>query len=122
MPILDVQPVLDDGTATDPGLARRVADAAAQVFGSAAGRVWVRLAPLPAAQYTENGIDAGATPRPVFVTVLHAQPPAGEALAREAQALTRALAAVFAQAPERVHVQYAPAASGRQAFGGTLVP
>ena len=60
--------------------------------------------------------------RPVFVTVLHAQPPAGEALEREVQALTRALAAVFARAPERVHVQIAPAASGRQAFGGMLLP
>ncbi len=122
MPILEVQPVLDDGVTIDPGLARRVADAAAQVYGSAPGRVWVRLAPLPAAQYAENGIDADATPRPVFVTVLHAQPPAGEALAREVQALTRALAAVFARAPDRVHVQIAPAASGRQAFGGTLLP
>jgi len=33
----------------------------------------------------------------------------------------RAVAAAVGRSPERVHVQYAPAGAGRQAFGGVLV-
>ena len=122
MPILDVQPVLGDGESIAPLLAQGIADAAARVFGSAPGRVWVRVTPLPSSHYAENDSAPDATPRPVFVTVLHAHPPEQEARASEAAALTLALAAVMGRAPELVHVQYAPAAAGRQAFGGTLVP
>lgn len=62
-----------------------------------------------------------ATALPVFVTVLHAHMPDGDALAAEAQAITLAVAACLACPPECVHVQYAPEAAGRQAFGGRLV-
>lgn len=121
MPILDIEPVLDARWAVDPVLAQRLADAAAAVFGQAPGRVWVRLRPLPAAQYAENGALVAEDARPTFVTVLHAQPPEGDARAQEAAALTRAVASVLGQAADRVHVQYAPAGAGRQAFGGRLV-
>jgi hypothetical protein len=59
---------------------------------------------------------------PVFVTVLHAHPPIDEALVSEAMTLTLAVAQCLPRAPERVHVQYAPAATGMQAIGGRLVP
>jgi phenylpyruvate tautomerase PptA (4-oxalocrotonate tautomerase family) len=121
MPILDIEPVLDAHAAADPALAQRLADAAAGVFGSAPGRVWVRLRPLPAAQYAENGAIVAEGERPTFVTVLHAQPPEGDARAEEAAALTGAIAGVLGQSAERVHVQYAAAGAGRQAFGGRLV-
>jgi phenylpyruvate tautomerase PptA (4-oxalocrotonate tautomerase family) len=123
MPILDVEPVQAAHTALDPTLAHRLADAAAAVFGSAPGRVWarLRLRPLPATQYAENGVVVAADTLPVFVTVLHAQPPQGDARAQEAAALTAAIARVFGRADERVHVLYAAAAAGRQAFGGRLV-
>jgi phenylpyruvate tautomerase PptA (4-oxalocrotonate tautomerase family) len=120
MPILDVEPVQAAHTANDATLAQRLADAAAAVFGSAPGRVWVRLRPMPAAQYAENGVDVATDEAPVFVTVLHAQPPQGDARAQEAAALTRAIARVFGRADERVHVLYAAAGAGRQAFGGRL--
>jgi hypothetical protein len=58
---------------------------------------------------------------PVFVTVLHQRPPQGAALQQEVMALTTAIATLMQRSPERVHVQYAPAAAGRQAFGGRLV-
>jgi hypothetical protein len=58
----------------------------------------------------------------VFVTVLHARPPEGQAREREAAALTQALAVVVGRPAACVHVQYAPAAAGRQAFGGALLP
>ncbi len=121
MPILDVEPVQAAHAAVDPTLAPRLADAAAAVFGQAPGRVWVRLRPLPAAQYAENGVAIVADESPVFITVLHARPPEGDARAREAAALTSAIARVFGCADEHVHLLYAPAGAGRQAFGGRLV-
>ena len=120
MPILDIEPVLDAHVAVDAGLAQRLADAAAGVFGSAPGRVWVRLRPLPAAQYAENGAVVAEGERPTFVSVVHAHPPQGEARAEEAAALTSAIASVLGRSAERVHVQYAAAGAGRQAFGGRL--
>jgi phenylpyruvate tautomerase PptA (4-oxalocrotonate tautomerase family) len=121
MPILDIEPVLDASSPLDPTLAQRLADATAPLFGPAPGRVWVRLRPLPAAQYAEDGAAVAGGERPIFVTVLHAHPPEGDARAQEAAALTGAIASVLGQAAARVHVQYAPAGAGRQAFGGRLV-
>ena len=122
MPILDIELVQPDG-ATPPaaGLTQTLADAAGSVFGSAPGRTWVRLRTLAASQYAENDATVAPDGLPVFVTVLHARPPEAEALAKQAAALTQALAACLVCAPDRVHVQYAPAAAGRQAFGGVLV-
>jgi phenylpyruvate tautomerase PptA (4-oxalocrotonate tautomerase family) len=119
VPILDVEPVLPDGAAVPT--AQALADAAGCVFGSAPGRTWVRLRPLAASAYAENGVAVDAAALPVFVTVLHAQPPLGDALDEQVQALTTVVASVFGTAPERVHVQIAPAGAGRQAFGGRLV-
>jgi phenylpyruvate tautomerase PptA (4-oxalocrotonate tautomerase family) len=121
MPIVDVERVLADGVeAAPPALARALADAAARVFGSAPGRTWVRLRALPAAAYAENGV-AAPDALPVFVTVLHAQPPEGDALQTQVTALTQAIAAVLCSDAQCVHVQMAPAGAGRQAFGGHLV-
>ena len=58
---------------------------------------------------------------PVFVTVLQAHPLQGEALAEQVRTLTEVIARVLRCDPRRVHVQIAPAAAGRQAFGGRLV-
>jgi phenylpyruvate tautomerase PptA (4-oxalocrotonate tautomerase family) len=121
MPILDVEPVVDTRSPIDPTLVQRIADAASPVFGSAPGRVWVRLRPLPAAQYAENAATVAHDERPVFVSVLHAHPPQGDARVEEVAALTDAIARALAGAPQRMHVQYAPAGAGRQAFGGRLV-
>ncbi len=121
MPILDIEPVLDAAAPIDPALAQRLTDAAAAVLGCAPGRLWLRLRPLPAERYAENGAVLVDGERPTFVTVLHAHPPEGDARAREAAALTAAIASVLGQSAERVHVQYAPAGAGRQAFGGRLV-
>lgn len=121
MPILDVELVQGDGAPPLPAaLSQSLADAAGRTFGSAPGRTWVRLRTLAAAQYAENEATLAAGELPVFVTVLHAQPPRGDALAAEVAALTRALAACLGRAPDRVHLQYAPPGAGRLAFGGKL--
>ena len=121
MPIIDVELVVGERATTRAGLAQRLADAAARVLGAPPGRVWVRLRELPAGNYAENAVDLAAADLPAFVTVLHAKPPTGTALAAEATALGIAVAGCLGVPPERVHVEYAPPGSGRVAFGGALV-
>ena len=122
MPILDIELVQPDGAAPPAALlTQALADAAGRALGSAAGRTWLRLRVLPASHYAENEAIVAQGELPVFVTVLHARPPQAQALANEVQTLTQALAVCLGRAPQRVHVQYAPAAAGRQAFGGVWV-
>jgi phenylpyruvate tautomerase PptA (4-oxalocrotonate tautomerase family) len=121
MPIIDVEIVGDAEPATGSPSAATLADTLGGIFGTAPGRTWVRLRGLPPSAYAENGIEITAAGLPVFVTVLHARPPEGDARAAEVLAVTRAVADWARRDPQRVHVQYAPAAAGRQAFGGTLV-
>jgi phenylpyruvate tautomerase PptA (4-oxalocrotonate tautomerase family) len=122
MPILDIERVLPDGEEAVPaGLAAVLADATGRVFGSAPGRTWVRLRALPASAYAENGTTLSSDALPVFVTVLLAQPPKGDALAAQVRALADAVAQALHIEATRVHVQLAPPGMGRQAFGGTLM-
>jgi len=119
MPILDVDyigPVADN---VRRALARRIADAAGVVLGSPARGTWVRMRFVSADEYAENeGAEPGVWP--VFVHVLGAEPPEGEALATEARRLTEAIAAACARPAENVHLVYAPPGGGRVAFGGRL--
>lgn len=119
MPILEVDfvgPVADN---VRRSLARRIADAAGAVLGSAPRSTWVRVRFVSADEYAENG---GAEPGvwPVLVGVLEAEPHEGEALAVEARRLTEAIAAACGRPAENVHLVYAPPARGRVAFGGRL--
>ena len=117
MPIIDVEMVYQEGEAMPEGLASTLADAIGEVFGADPGRVWVRVRTLPDSQYAENLSEA---PRPVFVTVLAAQPPAGDLLRLQADQITQAVARICRYAPENVHVLFEPPAAGRIAFGGVL--
>jgi len=121
MPILDIEMVIspDEQPAADFALA--LADAAAGVFGLPAGRTWVKLRTLPAADYAENGVDAGATPKPVLVRVLKHTLQDGEALRAEAAALASAIAKVCGRPRDHVHILYEPSGKGRAAFGGVLI-
>lgn len=121
MPILTVEIVVAETEEIAPRQAAAIADAAGDIFGSAPGRTWVRLHRLPAAQYAENGIASDATPYPVFVSVLKADPPVGAALAHESEQLSTALAALCGRPVENVHIFWEPAAAGRVTFGGGLV-
>lgn len=119
MPIIDVQFFCP--AEAPPASARVLAEALGPVFGSPPGHTWVRVHTLPTTAYAENGVEVAEAAHPVFVTVLHAHPPVGEALAQQALAITQAVADCAGLPAERVHVQFAPPAAGRQAFGGTLV-
>jgi phenylpyruvate tautomerase PptA (4-oxalocrotonate tautomerase family) len=98
-------------------LAAVLADAIGDALEQPPGRVWVRLRLI---HHAENGGPLAGAP-PVFVTLLHAHPPAGEALHAEIAAVTAAVAAVTGRPRERIHLAYATAGAGRIAFGGRLV-
>jgi phenylpyruvate tautomerase PptA (4-oxalocrotonate tautomerase family) len=121
MPIVDVEIVGDRAAQGSASHATALADALGTVFGTPPGRTWVRVRLLGPEAYAENETTLARENLPVFITVLHARLPAGEALSLEAKAITVAVAKCLARPEERVHVQYAPAALGRQAFGGKLV-
>ena len=120
MPILDVELVLAPGETPVSDLAGRLADAAAQVFGTEARRTWVKLRFIEASLYAENG-GAPVDMFPVFVTVLKSRVPPPDELEAEIGRLTRSLAAVCDRPPEQIHLLYQPEAAGRVAFGGNLV-
>lgn len=120
MPILDVELVhAPHAAALEAGLARRLADAAAQVFGLEPGRVWVRLRVLPAERYAENAVDH--PPHPAFISVLLRELPPRERLAREAQQLAASFGPLLDRPAELVHVVFEPPGAGRVAFGGRLI-
>ncbi len=121
MPILDVQLVLPEGAPLPAGLAAAIADAAGALLNAPAGRVWVRLSVLPAGHYAENGVAPADLPRPVFVTVMHADLPGAEGLAAQAWALADAVASVVGCDAGGVHIEFAPPGRGRVAFGGRLL-
>jgi phenylpyruvate tautomerase PptA (4-oxalocrotonate tautomerase family) len=115
MPILDVEIVA--GAAPAPGLAQRIADAAAEVLAAPPGTLWVKLRHLDPTMYAENASEA---PSPVFVSVLRRVTPVSGA-ADEHERLAAALARAVGAPVDRVHITYEPAAVGRQSFGGHLV-
>src|SRR5687768_2467413 len=118
MPILDVEIITSESL--ESGLAARLADTAAQVFGGPPASTWVRVRALPKEHYAENGIAAPDGWRSVFVTVQKAQRPTGSALEAEVRALTEGVARVCGRPIENVHILYEPDAQDRIAFGGSL--
>lgn len=121
MPIVDVELVCASEREAPPVSAEALASALGAVFGSPPGRTWVRVRFLSSSAYAENESKLSPENWPAFVTVLQAHWPVGEALAKQVQEVTQAVASCLSLPPERVHVQYAPEAAGRQAFGGNLV-
>lgn len=122
MPIADIELVCESERAVpETGLAQQLANELGRVFASLPGSTWVRVRTLAGERYAENDVEVAGAELPVFVTLLLAQPPAGTALKEQVVAVTAAVARVVGRSEHRVHVQYAPAASGRQAFGGRLV-
>ena len=121
MPIVDVELVAGPNGVVAPGLARSLADAVGRTLKSPAGQTWVRLHLLAREHYAENEWSVELSELPVFVTVLKRALPAEAELAAEVLALTDAIAKALGRATSCVHIEYAPAASGRLSFGGKLV-
>ena len=121
MPIVEVLVVCKTPDKVRAVSAQALADSIGVVLQSAPGRIWVRTHTMAAAAYAENSATLDDSELPAFVTVTHSHLPEGEALAIQVQAITAAVAKCIGRSNERVHVQYAPAGAGRQAFGGKLV-
>lgn len=116
MPIVDIHWAGAPPASADD-MAAALADAIGDALQQPPGRVWVRLHLI---HHAENGGPlAGA--QPVFVTLMHAHPPTGDALRAEVMAVTEAVAQVSGRPRERVHLEYAAPGAGRMAFGGRLV-
>ena len=124
MPIIDVELVCQTEAQFCAVSASALADALGTALGSVAGRTWVRKRFLDINAYAENQVSVVGTTAadlPVFVTVLLSHPPTGSERDIEVKTITAVVAACVGRSPNCVHVQYAPAAAGRQAFGGRLV-
>lgn len=121
MPLVDIQIVSPTRAAFERVSAQALADGIGRALGSAPGRTWVRLQWLPARDYAENAAPAPAAFGPVFVTLGLAEPPPLPERATQARAVSEAIAALVPIALDLVHLSYAPALAGRQAFGGHLV-
>ncbi len=121
MPIVDVELVTRPNGAVPAGLAQSLADAVGGTLNSPAGQTWVRLHLLSREHYAENGSPLEISELPVFVTVLKRSTPVGSELEAEVSTLTQVIAKVLGRAASCVHIEYAPAASGRLSFGGKLV-
>ncbi len=119
MPIVDIELVSD--TVAPIGLAAELAEAVGAAIGAATGATWVRLRRLPRSHYAESGGGPPDGVAPVFVTIMARARPSGEALVRQVDAVTEAVAAHTTCPFENVHVIFEPEAAGRVAFGGTLV-
>jgi phenylpyruvate tautomerase PptA (4-oxalocrotonate tautomerase family) len=117
MPILSVEIV---GERQQDDLAARIADSVADVLESPPGTVWVKLYALPIESYAENGGPMPLDLRPVFVTMLAADPPDPPDLAERARLLTTAIGDAIGTVPQHVHILFEPSAQGRISFGGTL--
>ena len=121
MPIVTVEIVAGANGAVAEDLAQSLADSLGRVLKSPAGQTWVRVHFLPGKQYAENDARLDAAQLPVFVTILRRTIPEPAQLEVEVAALTDAIAKVIGRPTSCVHLEYAPAASGRLSFGGDMV-
>ncbi len=120
MPIVTVE-VVAGANAMAPDVAQALADAIGRALKSPPGQTWVRVGCLVRNCYAENEAPLNGDQLPVFVTVLKNQIPPRAELEGEVTALTDAVAHAIGRPADCVHVEYAPAAAGRLAFGGILV-
>jgi phenylpyruvate tautomerase PptA (4-oxalocrotonate tautomerase family) len=121
MAIVTVELVVETGQSLAPGLAQAVADAVGRTLDSPPGQTWVRVHTLDRHQYAENESSLDVGQLPVFVNVLERHVPASAALHARVGALTQAIAQALGRPATSVHIEYAPAALNRLAFGGKLV-
>ncbi|HXM83016.1 MAG TPA: hypothetical protein VN929_13940 [Burkholderiales bacterium] len=122
MPIIEIELVCEpEARSLATGLVQELADQLGRALNSPPGSTWVRVRTLSREHYAENEGALAAAELPVFVTVLQARPPAEALLRNQVAAVTSVVARVANRPLDRVHVQYAPAAAGRQAIGGRLV-
>ena len=120
MPILGVEFVGLVSRSIRTGLARRIADAAAEVFDSRSQGTWVKLRFLDEDSYSENHDGPPLGSQPTFVSVLQESRPPESELSNQASRLSIAIANASQRPIENIHIAFEPSASGRVSFGGKL--
>ena len=120
MPLVDVEIVLKPQEAMPEAIASELADRLGQLFGSPRNGTWVKVRGIDEVYYAENG-GKKAGVYPVFVTILKARLPDGEAMQTEVDAVIAAVGEICRRPPSLVHVIYQPEGNGRVAFGGRIV-
>ena len=122
MPILDVEVVRTSAQdCIAPELVKQLAHLAGEIFGTPAGRTWVKVHHIDKDLYWENDVAEREGVDPVFVTVLKAQMPEPATLRVECEQLSRGIAEALGRLQQHVHILYLPEAAGRIAFGGELL-
>jgi hypothetical protein len=121
MPILDLVLVEREDAPADDDLVQRVADAVGDALDLKPGRAWVRKRTLWLKDYAENKVSQAELDLPAFVTILHSRAPTGDTLVSEVTTLTASIAKAIGRRSDLVHIEYAPSAINRLAFGGHLV-
>ena len=120
MPIVDIEIVLRANEATRQEMASELANELGEIFHSSPGGTWVKVHPLAADQYAENGGRLEGI-CPIFVTVMKSELASFEELQEEVLRITGVVAQICGRPSENVHVIYQPEGKGRVAFGGKLV-
>lgn len=120
MPILNIEIVGPIAQKQRADLASHLADLAGEALDSRPQGTWVKLHFIPSEHYAENGGGPAVGVLPVIVSLLQAQVPQGEALAKQVKLLATAIGKGVGRPTENVHIIVEPAASGRIAFGGSL--
>jgi hypothetical protein len=113
--------VVGRGEEVTAGLTQALADGVGRVLNSPPGQTWVRLHLLAQDRYAENNLPLRSIDLPVFVAMLTRQIPEQSQLIGTMAKLTQAISEATGRHSDRVHVEYAPSAAGRIAFGGQLV-
>jgi phenylpyruvate tautomerase PptA (4-oxalocrotonate tautomerase family) len=126
MPFLEVQIVGEPSGAPTQTLAARLAEASAEVWRGKHGSTWVSIHIIPLDGYAEKLGGAGASSpdpasAPVYVRISSLDVEEGEALASDAAALTRVVAAACGRPEKSIRILFQPALRGRIAVGGQLV-
>ena len=121
MPIVDIEIVLRANESVYKEMVSDLAEELGDIFHTPQGGTWIKVHPLSADQYAENG----GTPdgiHPIFVAIIKSKLPSLEEMQNEAAKITGAVAQICGRPSENVHVIYQPEGRGRVAFGGKLVP
>ena len=121
MPIVDITIVVGRNEKINPGLTQTLADVVGHVLNSPPGQTWVRLHLLAHDRYAENNSHLNSADLPVFAVMLTRQPPDQSQLVGAIVKLTHAISEVMNRPSNSVHIEYAPGAVGRVAFGGKLL-
>jgi phenylpyruvate tautomerase PptA (4-oxalocrotonate tautomerase family) len=120
MPIVDIEIVLRANESIREEVVSELANELGEIFHSSAGETWIKIHPLSADQYAENG----GTPDgiyPIFVTVMKSKLSSLEEMQKEVAKITGVIAQICGRPSDNIHVIYQPAGRGRVAFGGKIV-